>query len=382
MSVDLRAWKDLYALDCRMAVFGERTYPLCYGKDVLKHLGTIMRDTGLQQKTVAVTQPPIKDLFGSRLERALADVVDFAGWITFPAGESHKNLDTVATIYGACATFGVEKGTALIALGGGVVQDVGNYVAATYLRGIPLVQVPTTLLSQADIGIGGCAIDHPQGKSLIGTFYQPRLVLEDSALLETLPKDEISCGLSEIINKVICLGGGDIDEMVQDVAKIRAGSPGLLQNYIRRSNDVKINIIEQDETGARGLRVLLDWGHTIAHALERALSYSVSHGWALGIGMRGEAVLSHRLGYLDWKSVEQISLLIDRAGLPTTLPPSVKDDDLLRCLGADQKTLGGRPRFVLLRCFGDAFLSAPVHESDVRACLASLHFSRGCESLL
>lgn len=361
-----------YGLDYQLAQFGERSYPIFYGDNALQNLGALLQQQDITGRTLVVSHPELRVLFGKQTEQSLKESGYTVEWATFPASEQHKNLATVFKLYDACARARIDKSSAIVALGGGVVQDVSNYLSATYMRGVPFVQIPTTILSQADIGIGGCAVDHPAGKSLIGQFYQPRLVIMDSSILRTLPEDEITNGIAEIINKVMCLGGIKTDKISEDIQRIKTGDWETLREYIKLSNKVKLGIIEQDETGSRGPRLLLDWGHTITYALERTLDYSVSHGWTLGIGMHGAAILSHQLGYLDKNRVDELRRTIENTGLPTKLPSNIEADKLLQYMNLDQKVKHGQKRFVLLRDLGDAFISEYICDGQIKKCLQDI----------
>jgi 3-dehydroquinate synthase len=362
-----------FGLDYQIAQFGERSYPLFYGDNVLQNLGVLLQQQDIRGKALIVSHPELQDLFGEQTERSLRSLGYTVKWATFPAGEQQKNVETVSQLYDASANARVDKSSAIIALGGGVVQDTTNYLAATYMRGVPFVQIPTTVLSQADVGIGGCAIDHPEGKSLIGQFYQPQLVIMDSFVLRTLSEREVINGIAEIINKVMCLGGINTGKINEDVEKIKSGDWETLRKYIKMSNKVKLGIIEQDETGTRGPRLLLDWGHTITYALERTFDYSVSHGWALGIGMYGAAILSNQLGYLDKNRVDELRRTIENTGLPTQIPPNIKADELIKYMALDQKIKDGQKRFVLLRDFGDAFVSEYINDEQINNCLIEIY---------
>lgn len=318
---------------------------------------------------LVVSHPELKGLFAETLENSLQNAGLSFEWTLFPSGEAQKNLSTVYGLYDACAQAHIDKKNAVVALGGGVVQDTSNYLAATYLRGVPFIQIPTTLLSQVDAGIGGCAVDHPAGKSLIGQFYQPRAVIMDSSTLKTLPKNELVNGIAEIINKVICLGGSRTDGFNQDIRAIINGDENKALDYVKSSNKVKLGIIERDETGTNETRFLLDWGHTITYALERTLNYSISHGRALGIGMHGAAVLSQQLGYLSRDKVRELKQAIEDAGLPAELPVHVDNDKLINYMCLDQKVVARRKRFVLLRDFGDAFVSEGIDDNQITSCL-------------
>jgi 3-dehydroquinate synthase len=266
----------------------------------------------------------------------------------------------------------IDKSSCVVALGGGVIQDLTNYLSATYLRGVPFVQIPTTLLAQADIGMGGCAIDHPKVKSLVGSFYQPKFVFIDTKFLDTLPKSEISNGIAEIINKVVCLAGQNIGDLQKDIALMKSKDHLILKKYIILSNKIKKKIIEQDEIGFKGSRQVLDFGHTVTYALERILNYRISHGTALGIGMHGGALLSFQKGVLKRTELENLKQLISLADLPLHLPKKIDLRELLNLMHCDQKIKNGKIRFVLLKGFGKPFLSKGFDDIEIKKCLRKL----------
>jgi len=351
------------------AEFSDRSYNLHYGGNIFGLMPGILEERSLTGGILIVSNPAVKELHGDRLVGALGSRK--VAWALIPAGERHKNLETVASLYVECAKAQIDREACIIALGGGVVQDITNFVAATFKRGVPFIQIPTSLLSQVDIGIGGCAVDHPLGKSLIGTFYQPRAAILDLKCLETLPDAEFVNGIAEIINKVAGLGG-KIDELKADMPEIAARNPDKALQYIMEANRIKISIIERDETGLSGERLVLDWGHTITYAIEKVTNYEMAHGTALGIGMHGAALLSANLGFMSPERVELLREVIEMAGLPTHLPEKIAAESLLPEMRNDAKAKDGKIRFILLRDFGEAFLSEPVPDSDVEKVLRQL----------
>ncbi len=351
------------------AEFGDRSYWLYYGHDIFGILPSIIEDTGIGGNILIASNPEVKRLHGERLSQALGAAT--IRWALIPAGERHKNLETVAKLYLSCAEARIDRESCIIALGGGVVQDITNFVAATFKRGIPFIQIPTSLLAQVDIGIGGCAVDHPLGKSLIGTFYQPKAAILDLKCLETLPDAEFVNGIAEIINKVAGLGG-KIDELKADMPEIAARNPDKVLEYIMEANRIKIAIIERDETGLSGERLVLDWGHTITYAIEKVTNYEMAHGAALGIGMHGAALLARDLGFLAPERVELLREVIEQAGLPTHLPRKIDPASLLPEMRVDAKAKDGKPRFILLHDFGNAFLSAPIGDNEIEKVLRQL----------
>ncbi len=357
--------------NCRLltACFANRSYDLHYGHDIFGLLPEVLEQKDLTGNVLVVSNPSVKESHGDRLMLALGGRE--TSWALTPAGERHKNLETVSKLYVECAKARMDREACIIALGGGVVQDITNFVAATFKRGIPLIQIPTTLLAQVDIGIGGCAVDHPLGKSLIGTFYQPKAAILDLKCLETLPDTEFVNGIAEIINKVAGLGG-KIDELKADLPEIAARNADKVLEYIMEANRIKIAIIERDETGLSGERLVLDWGHTITYAIEKVTDYEMAHGTALGIGMHGAALLARDLGFLAPERVELLRDVIEQAGLPTHLPRKIDPASLLPEMRVDAKAKDGKIRFILLHDFGEAFLSEPIRDNEIEQVLLRL----------
>ena len=332
------------------ANFGERSFNSFYGIDAHTVLSDQLDKYGLSNKVIIVSHPEIKSLFGDKIEKELKNnrIID---WILLPPGEQIKTLETVSELYIKFSELGVNKSTAVIAFGGGVLQDLVDFATATYMRGVPFVQIPTTLLSQVDIGIGGCAVDHPAGKSLIGTFYQPRLAILDQTFLSTLPKRELQNGIAEIINK-ICLSGKYLDDLPDDLPKILNKDLNVLSKYIIESNSIKLFIIEHDETGIKGTRFALDFGHTLTYAIEKACNYSISHGFALGVGMRAALILSEELCGLSSDVSSQVQALIEKVGLLTNVPSEIDPKTLVSYMHVDQKVKDKKIRFALLSTLG------------------------------
>ncbi|MFA6341161.1 MAG: 3-dehydroquinate synthase family protein [Candidatus Paceibacterota bacterium] len=353
--------------------FGNRSYNFYYGSGIVKTLGKQMNHLKLGRSVAIVSHPKLKKVFGNQISNILTKSGRKPFWILIPSGEKYKNLETVQCIYNEFAKAKIDKSSAVIAFGGGVLQDLVCFAAATYLRGVPYVQIPTTLLSQADIGIGGCAVDHPAGKSLIGTFYQPKLALIDVDFLSTLPEHEVKNGISEMINKVICLGGNDPSSLYKDIPKLITKDKRKILEYIRIANSIKLKIIEKDETGSLGTRAVLDFGHTLTYALERATNYKLPHGFALGIGMRAALLLSEQEAGFSSKKYGQILSLIEKAGLPTRIPSNIDLKTLLKFMHYDQKAKDGKIRFVLLRDLGKPFVSNGMDDDKITKSLRQLY---------
>ena len=345
------------------ANFGGRSYKLLYGKNILKESAQHIPKSFSDSRFLVVSNRTVKNLFGKKLNEALKN--KSLKWLIIPDGEKYKNLDTVYRIYKGFATHNIDKKSCVVALGGGVLQDIVTYSSATYRRGVPLIQIPTTVLAQADIGIGGCAVDHPIGKSLIGTFYQPILVINDTEVLNTLPRKQLINGYAEIICKVVCLGGEKISKIEEDIIEFGTNR-NILASYIKLSAKHKKKIVEKDETGSGGTRIVLDYGHTVTYALETLMDYRIMHGFALGIGMHIAATLSHMKGHLDEERVIFLKKLIEQAGLPTQLPKSIDPEKLINQMKFDPKTVNNKIRFILLNDFGKPFLSEPIERNEIK----------------
>jgi 3-dehydroquinate synthase len=291
--------------------------------------------------------------------------------VMVPDGESYKNWETLNRVFDALLTNRCERRTTLIALGGGVVGDLTGFAAAVYLRGVPFIQVPTTLLAQVDSSVGGkTGINHPLGKNMIGAFYQPRLVLADIATLDTLPPRELGAGLAEVIKYGLILDSRFFEWLEANMARLVARDPAALAHAVRRSCELKAEVVAQDERES-GLRALLNLGHTFGHAIEAGLSFGTwLHGEAVAAGTVQAARLSQRLGFLSEADVQRVVALLQQANLPTAAP-DLGVDRYLELMGLDKKVEGGKLRLVLLRRIGEGYVSAEFPQADLRAVLAA-----------
>lgn len=338
---------------------GDRSYPIYIGAGLIAHAELIVER--LRKKKVAiVTNTTVAPLYLAPLQRALetrgVEVVP----ITLPDGESHKNWETLNRIFDALLEHRCERGTTLIALGGGVVGDLAGFAAAAFLRGVHYIQVPTTLLAQVDSAVGGkTAINHPLGKNMIGAFYQPRAVITDTDTLATLPPREFAAGLAEVVKYGLIRDSALFDWLEKNMTRLVKREAEPLAHAIERSCAIKAEIVAQDER-EDGVRALLNLGHTFGHAIEAGTGYGTwLHGEAVAAGMVLAARLSHRLGMLAVQDAARTSALLARAGLPVTAP----DFGLQRYLdlmGHDKKVESGRIRFVLLRRIGEALVTDQV----------------------
>jgi len=300
-----------------------------------------------------VTNSTVADLY---LDRTLASLRD-AGFepvaIQIPDGEEHKNQAWLAFVYDKLIDAGIERSGAVIALGGGVVGDLAAFAAATYLRGVPCIQVPTTLLAQVDSAIGGkTGINHVAGKNLIGAFAQPRFVLADVETLRTLPRRELTAGLAEVIKYGVILDAPLFTLLEDRIADVQALDRELLVEVVRRCCAIKASVVSADETES-GLRAVLNFGHTVGHGIESITGYTrYLHGEAVAIGMVAAARVSRQLGFCEEHDVERLRSVLVRFGLPTEVPAELRGEALARAMRADKKAREGAIKFVCLETIG------------------------------
>ena len=338
---------------------GARSYPIYIGAGLLTHANLIV-DRLARKKAAVITDSNVAPLYLLPFQRALEAAGVEIVPITIPDGESQKQWETLNRIFDALLQHRCDRGTALIALGGGVVGDITGFAAAVYQRGVPFVQVPTTLLAQVDSAVGGkTAINHPHGKNMIGAFYQPVAVVADTDTLNTLPPRELGAGLAEVIKYGLIRDPDFFDWLESNMPRLLRREPEALAYAIERScaNKAEVVAVDERETGPRAL---LNLGHTFGHAIETATGYGTwLHGEAVAAGMVLAARLSRRLGFLDDASARRAIALIEKAGLPVKAP-ELGLERYLELMGHDKKVEGGRIRFVLLKRIGEAFVSDQV----------------------
>ncbi|MBI3044150.1 MAG: 3-dehydroquinate synthase [Betaproteobacteria bacterium] len=338
---------------------GERSYPIHIGAGLLAR-AELMAERLPHGKAAVVTNTIVEPLYLMPLQRALEARGVTVVPITLPDGETHKNWETLNRVFDALLEHRCERGTALIALGGGVIGDLAGFAAAIYQRGVPYIQVPTTLLAQVDSSVGGkTAINHPLGKNMIGAFYQPLAVISDTDTLATLPAREMAAGLAEVIKYGLIRDPGFFDWLEGNMAGLVKREPGVLAHAIERSCANKAEVVALDERET-GPRALLNFGHTFGHAIEAGTGYDRwLHGEAVGAGMALATRLSHRLGLIGRDEVERVTTILAAAGLPVTAP-DLGLERYLGLMGHDKKVEGGRIRFILLKGIGEAFMTDQV----------------------
>ncbi len=333
---------------------GDRSYPILIDSNLLSRLGPECRKLGLGRKCAIITDDTVARLFA----RQAADSLKAAGFdgvvIAIKPGEVSKSIKIVADCYDQLAAHRLERRSFIVALGGGVVGDLAGFVAATYLRGIDFVQVPTTLLSQVDSSVGGkTGVNLKAGKNLVGAFYQPRLVLCDLATLAKLPEREFRAGLAEVIKYGIIYDAKFFAWLEKNLAALLKRDPNALAHAIARSCEIKAEVVGQDEKEA-GLRAILNFGHTVGHAIEAISSYSkFLHGEAISIGQVAAAQLSQRLAGLSAADVDRIRALFERAGLPVSIRQTpLQREKLFDAMKLDKKVRDGQIKFVLAERIG------------------------------
>ncbi len=332
----------------------------------LDDLGAIMRDAGLLGRAFVISDTTVGPMFGDRALESLRAAGFSPELFAFDAGEASKHLETVRAVYDWMLDCGAERGSAIVGLGGGVVGDVAGFVAATYLRGVPFVQAPTSLLAMVDASIGGkVGVDHPRGKNLIGAFYAPRAVVQDTSLLASLPPRTLREGYAEVIKHGFIMDAPMLDELERDADRLLAVEPELTTAMVARNAALKAKVVSEDEREG-GLRMILNYGHTIGHAIEAVTGYTrVLHGEAISVGMMAAAEIGRRVGVTPAAIGERQSRLFAQYGLPLR-HPGLDVDAVIEATSRDKKVSGGRMRWVLLEAEGSTVIRDDVPDAVVR----------------
>lgn len=341
---------------------GDRSYPIHIGAGLIRQAELIASRLP-QARAAIITNTTVAPLYLDLLRQALDAYGVNCVSVILPDGESFKNWETLNQIFDALLNNRCERSTALIALGGGVIGDLTGFAAAVYQRGVPFVQVPTTLLAQVDSSVGGkTAINHPLGKNMIGAFYQPLAVIADTDTLSTLPDRELSAGLAETVKYGLIHDPAFFDWLEHNVHRLVKREPEALAHAIERSCAIKAEIVSLDER-EEGLRAILNFGHTFGHAIETGVGLGTwLHGEAVAAGMVLASKLSQKLGLIGADEVSRTIRLLSTAGLPTEAP-GLGLERYLELMGHDKKVRAGRNRFILLKQLGEAFISEDVARS-------------------
>jgi shikimate kinase/3-dehydroquinate synthase len=365
-----------------------QSYPIFVGYGLLDKLGEKMKQAALSGTATIISDENVFSLYGSKIEGIIKDTGFAVNSFVVPAGEETKSMDHAIKIYDFLVEHRAERDDIIIALGGGMVGDLAGFVAATFLRGMPWIQVPTSLVAMVDASIGGkVGVNHPEGKNLIGVFYQPNLVLADPQTLTTLHQRELTSGWAEVIKHGLILDEEFVQFLESNVNRLTELEPEFLTRAIARSAVIKAQVVSQDEKEREGKRTILNYGHTIAHGLEAATQYKrFLHGEAVAIGMAGAAKLSQRLGLLPSAAVERQQSLLQKFGLPTSLRAEAASQrrgrkrsnfklslaGITRAMELDKKVRGKAIRWVLLQDIGEAVIRNDVPQQDVLAVLREL----------
>lgn len=358
---------------------GARTYPILIGRGALAGIGTHLARLGVGGPVAVVAQPPVAARYGAVVEESLRATGFRPLLLEVPDGEAAKSLAQAQALWDAFLEAGLDRTSTVVALGGGAVGDLAGFAAAAFMRGLAWVQVPTTLLAQVDASVGGkVAVNHPRAKNLIGAFHQPRLVLIDPETLATLPDRGYRAGLAEVIKCGAALSAELFGTIESRLGALLGRDPGVLEEVIAACCELKATIVEQDEREESGLRMLLNYGHTVGHALEALGGYGATllHGEAVAVGMVAAASLGERLGLTEREAVERQVALIRAAGLPAAFS-APSPGEVVEALRHDKKARGGRVPFVLLKALGHAEVCFDVPVEVVQEVLEEIHEAPG-----
>jgi len=345
---------------------GDRSYNILIDTGNLPDIGKSLLKFEFSNKICLLSNPTVFGLYGEAVSRSIRDEGFELAEILIPDGEEYKNLDSVEQIYGEMLKARLDRKSVLVALGGGVIGDMAGFAASTYMRGIDFVQVPTTLLAQVDSSVGGkTGVNHALGKNMIGTFWQPRLVWVDTDTLKTLPKREFLSGLAEVLKYGVIWDGEFFRFLEESAGKILAHDQETLARIIRVSCEIKAEVVSRDERES-GLRAILNYGHTIGHAIETATGYTrYLHGEAVAIGMYAEARLAKQLGLLDGDQAERIKAVIDSYGLPSDVPEDIAFESVLSSMRLDKKAVSGDLKFILPERIGSVKIKGGLSREEI-----------------
>jgi 3-dehydroquinate synthase len=356
---------------------GERSYNIIIGAGLLSGAGEHVAALGLGRNGVIISDSNVAPLYGATLKKSLEKAGFQISLIVVPAGEGAKSLRQASRVLEMLPAMGLDRRGFVVALGGGVVGDLVGFIAATYLRGVAFVQVPTTLLAMVDSSVGGkTGVNLPQGKNLVGAFYQPRLVLVDTALLESLPEREMRAGFAEVIKYGAICDAKFFAWLEKNYPSVLKREPPAVAHVVRRCCELKAMVVGKDERES-GLRAILNFGHTVGHAMEALVDYEgILHGEAVAMGMCCAGQLSVTRAGLSCEDAKRICALIGASGLPRMPKEKFSMTRLFEAMRLDKKASGGKVRFVLLPKLGKAVLSEKVTDKDVAEVLEGMHVCR------
>lgn len=350
----------------------DQGYKIMIGNNILQNIGAELKALNLSGDAIVITHPVLRKLYGKTLEKSLIAQGFGVTFFEVPEGEKSKSAKTYVGLLEKIAKHDVNKNILVVALGGGVVGDLSGFVAATYRRGVPYIQVPTTLLAQIDSAIGGkTAIDLAVGKNLVGAFYQPKLVYSDVGVLSTLDKRQIRNGLAEAVKYGVISDRRLFDYIARNVSLLLNSDPKILTEIVYQCSRIKARVVEQDEKETKGIRTILNFGHTVGHAVEAAGKFKIyHHGESVALGMRVAAELSVRLKYLTAKEAAVLGGVLSDIGLPEKIK-GMKLPAILDHMMHDKKFKSGKPRFVLATGLGTVKVVEGIPLSDIKSAIQS-----------
>jgi 3-dehydroquinate synthase len=350
----------------------ERSYDIQIGRGLLPDLAGFLTERRPTSHVVVITDDNVDPLHADRISDLLVDAGLEVNVMVIDAGEPSKAAEVAIELWETMLQEGADRESVVLAVGGGVVGDLAGFVAATYTRGLPFFQVPTTLLAQVDSSVGGkVGINLPGAKNMVGAFWQPHGVLIDIDVLSTLPDREYRAGLAEVVKYGVIMDTEFFERLENSVDRLNARDPDLLIEIVARSCQLKADVVEADEREESGRRAILNYGHTFGHALEAATGYtSLLHGEGVAIGMACASRLAESLGKLDAASVRRQVTLLKGLGLPTTVPNNLATADLIKLMWRDKKVQGGQLRFVLPTEIGNVELFQDIPESAIATAMA------------
>lgn len=351
-----------------------RSYDVHVEDGLIARAGEMIKASGLTGKAAVITDANVALHYADTIKKSLADAGFESTLHLVPPGEASKSMENAEHLCRSLIEHHHDRQSFVVALGGGVVGDLAGFVAAIFFRGIPFVQIPTTIVAQVDSAVGGkTGVNTPEGKNLLGAFHQPRLVLSDPESLTHLPPRVFREGFAEVIKHAAIRDEG----MLDDLENLDLGNQKTCSKLLARNTAIKARIVEEDERETSGTRALLNFGHTIGHAIEAAVPYgSILHGEAIALGMRASLFLSEKVTGLSAEDSERILKLLEKFELPLTLDDDISDDDILACMSRDKKFISGKRRFILLEKNGNAVVSEKVTEDLIQEALDLLRTPR------
>ncbi len=349
---------------------GTRSYDILIETGIISNISNHLKDFPFSEKAVLISNPTVFPLYGEKVKAQIESAGYRVKVILIPDGEEYKEFLWVYHILGEMLRFGLDRKSCVYALGGGVIGDIAGFAASIYMRGISCIQIPTTLLSQVDSSVGGkTGVNHPVGKNMIGTFHQPSLVIIDPYTLKTLPEREFRAGMSEVVKYGVIWDGEFFDYLQKESNGIRALDGDILEEVISRCCSIKAEVVSEDERES-GLRAILNYGHTIGHAIETVTNYTeYLHGEAVSIGMVAEAWLSALTGRMNEDNVFKIRNLLQTFDLPVSLRETLRPEEIIPHLSIDKKAVGGVVRYVLPESIGKVNIISDVTNDMVKEAL-------------